>query len=154
MIEIYTDGATSGNGYEGAQGGWAFVILENGYLAWKSSGHIDNATNNICELTAAIYAINRLVFMLKTNQLSFSPVTLYSDSAYIINCYKQKWYEKWEKNGWKNSKKEPVANKELWEQLIPHFKDPAIKFEKVPEHRGVQWNELVDAMAVEAKFNA
>lgn len=76
---------------------------------------------------------------------------VYSDSAYIINCYKQKWYNKWQINDWKNSKKEPVANKELWEQLIPYFDNVMFSFEKVPGHAGHVYNEMVDQMAVQAK---
>lgn len=78
--------------------------------------------------------------------------TIYSDSAYIINCITQKWYKKWQTNGWRNSKKEPVANRELWERLIPYFENPRFSFEKVKGHSGEKdWNDYVDRLAVEAK---
>lgn len=148
---IYTDGATSGNGYEGAQGGWAWILLdENGTIVLKTVGHIDNATNNICELTAVIHACANA---LRTVLLDPNPTfTIYSDSAYIINCYKEKWYKKWQKNGWVNSKKRPVANKELWECLIPYFEDSRFTFEKVKGHSNNEYNNLVDKLAVEAKM--
>ena len=142
---FYTDGATSSNGYENAQGGWAFVVIdENDELVSARSGHIENATNNICELTAIIEACT------EASELN-KPIIIYSDSAYCINCYKQKWYKNWQKNGWLNSKKQPVANKELWEKLIPYFENEDYKFEKVKGHCGNRWNEFVDKLAVAAK---
>lgn len=141
---IYTDGATSGNGYEGAQGGWAWILLdEDNNIIAKGAGHIDNATNNICELTAVIN-----VCSLVSSENEF---TIYSDSAYIINCYKEKWYKKWQANGWVNSKKQPVANKELWEVLIEYFDKPNFHFEKVKGHSTNEYNIIVDDMAVRAK---
>jgi len=149
--KIYTDGATSGNGYEGAQGGWAWILIneEEGIIS-KKVGHLDNTTNNICELTAVIDACrNAWTGMTLDPNPTF---TIYSDSAYIINCYKQKWYKKWQANGWINSKKQLVANKELWEYLIPYFEDPMFSFEKVKGHADDKWNNKVDEMAVQAKF--
>ena len=144
MFTIYTDGATSGNGYEGAQGGWAWIRLdEENNIISKNVGHIDNATNNICELTAVIDACKH-----SNPEMEY---TIYSDSAYVINCCKQKWYKKWQLNGWRNAKKQPVANKELWEQLIPFFNNPNFHFEKVAGHADNEYNNLVDEMAVKAK---
>ena len=149
MYTIYTDGATSGNGYEGAQGGWAWILLdENENIILKGCGHIDNATNNICELTAVIDACRRTDFD--------KEYVVYSDSAYIINCYKDKWYKKWELNGWLTSKRQPVANKELWEELIYYFEKPNFHFMKVKGHADTldqhsKWNNYVDKLAVEAK---
>lgn len=141
---IYTDGATSGNGYEGAQGGWAWILLdEDNNIIVKAAGHIDNATNNICELYAIIHVCNLCS--------PDSDYTIYSDSAYIINCYKEKWYKKWQTNGWINSKRQPVANKELWEELIKYFDKPNFHFEKVKGHSTNEYNVIVDDMAVKAK---
>ena len=148
---IYTDGATSNNGYQDAVGGWAYVIInktEN--IMAQDSGRINEATNNICELTALINAC-------KTADIYKTNFIVYSDSAYAINCYKQKWYKKWQTNGWLNSKKEPVANKDLWEQLIPYFEKNNFTFEKVKGHADnkldphAYWNNYVDRLAVEAK---
>ena len=144
-MKIYTDGATSKNGRDDAIGGWAFVIIdENDKIIYRGKGHAKNVTNNICELMAVIQACRVVEGM----PMLF---TVYSDSAYIVNCYKQKWYRKWINNGWVNSKKEPVANKELWQMLIPFFRDERFNFEKVTGHSGDRYNEMVDRMAVEAK---
>ena len=149
---IYTDGATSDNGYEGAQGGWAWILLdEQERIILKTVGHLDNATNNVCELTAVIDACRYAYH--KMDLTDPNPTfTIYSDSAYIVNCYKEKWYKKWQLNGWKNSKKQPVANKELWEHLIPYFEDSRFTFEKVKGHANNEYNNLVDKLAVEAKM--
>ena len=80
-----------------------------------------------------------------------SPLTIVTDSAYIHNCYSQKWYIKWRQNGWVNSKKEPVANKDLWEQIIPYFDNPNFKFEKTKGHADDTRNNYVDKLAVAAK---
>lgn len=138
---IYTDGATSNNGYDNATGGWGYVIvndIEN--IVSENYGHIEPATNNLCELTALVNACK---------DAAAFPTTfiVYSDSAYAINCYTQKWYKNWLNNGWKNAKKQPVANKELWEQLIPYFENPNFKFVKVKGHAGNKWNEYVDELA-------
>lgn len=146
---IYTDGACSNNGQANARGGAAFVVLDgDGLCCYKDWFHLENATNNICELLAVYEACAWF-----SNYSRFTDtVIVYSDSAYIINCVKQRWYKNWQKNGWRNSKKEPVANRELWEKLIPYFENPRFTFEKVKGHSGEKdWNDYVDSLAVEAK---
>lgn len=147
IYKLYTDGATSKNGYEGAYGGSAWVLIVNDMLIDYCSKAIPNATNNICELTALIDGCQSVLEGLENDDV----VLVFSDSAYCVNCYKQNWWKNWEKNGWKNSKKEPVANKELWQQFIPFFKDTRFKFEKCKGHSGDEWNEYVDKLAVKAK---
>lgn len=86
-MKIYTDGATSGNGYDGAVGGWAYIIVDElDQIILKGEGHVPNATNNICEMMAVIEACT------EATKIS-AGFTVYSDSAYIINCYKDKWYK-------------------------------------------------------------
>lgn len=144
-MRIFTDGATSLNGYEGSRGGWAFVILDNnGKLVEENSGHIEPATNNICELTAIIEAC-------KAAQKYEDQIEVFSDSAYVVNCYNNGWYIKWRANGWINSKKEEVKNRDLWEQLIPFFEDSRYFFSKVKGHSVNYWNNYVDQKAVAAK---
>lgn len=145
-MRIYTDGATSNNGKSDAIGGWAYVIVnDKNEIVCAESGRIENATNNICELTALIKACEMA-------QTFWGFHTVFSDSAYCINCYKQKWYKKWQQNGWVNSHKNPVANKELWEQLIPFFEKYLLfDFEKVEGHSNNFWNNYVDELAVKAK---
>lgn len=145
-MKIYTDGATSKNGSFDAIGGWAYIVVnEVDNIISQNSGQVLHATNNICELLAVINACEDV----KNLNTSF---IIFSDSAYIIKCYKDKWYKKWVVNNWINSKKQPVANKELWERLIPFFEDERYTFEKVKGHSGNKWNELVDKMAVDAKI--
>lgn len=143
---IYTDGATSNNGYQNSSGGWAFAAVneEEDKVIFFSSGHLEDTTNNRCELTAIIQACNYAMPL-------HEEVTIRSDSAYCINCYTQGWFKNWKKNGWKNSSRTSVANKDLWKQLIPFFENPLFSFEKVVGHANNKWNNFVDEKAVEAK---
>lgn len=148
IYEVFTDGATSNNGYENSYGGWAYAIYSDNELIEKNSDHVIPATNNICELTAAIKGCESVLNLLTP----FDRVIVYSDSAYLVNCFKQKWYHKWVINNWVNSKKQPVKNKELWEQLIYFFEVPNFEFEKVKGHADNERNNFVDKLAVEAKM--
>lgn len=144
MIYIYTDGACSGNP---GPGGSAFIVVENEEKIYEWKMPIPEATNNICELIAIIEGC---IWAKKLYPLE--KITIRTDSAYCHNCYTQKWYKNWQKNGWKNSKKEPVANKTLWLQLIPFFENTNFIFEKVKGHTGAKdWNDEVDKLAVEAR---
>lgn len=148
MFEVYTDGATSHNGKANAPGGWAYVILKDGVLIAQDSGGEIGTTNQRMELTAALNACREVEKM-----DAFAQVRIYSDSAYLIRCWQENWWRAWLANGWKNSKKQPVANDDLWTGLIPFFqKVPnGYDFVKVAGHQGVIWNEYVDKMAVRAK---
>ena len=90
VYEIYTDGATSNNGYENSYGGWAWVLVEGDNILLRDSGFIDGATNNICELTAIAEACERVIGEIEDDD----KVIVYSDSAYCVNCYLQKWYKR------------------------------------------------------------
>jgi ribonuclease HI len=147
MYEIFCDGATSGNGKADAPGGWAYVILSDGIPMLSDSGGERGTTNQRMELTAALRACEAIEAI-----DPFATVKLYSDSAYLIRCFKENWWKNWRANGWKNSKKEPVANQDLWEKLIYFFmKAPGYEFVKVKGHAGNEYNEIVDKMAVHAK---
>lgn len=148
---IYCDGSTRNNGYENAVGAWAYVVLnDKEEIIHKDCMSVKGATNQQMELIAAAEAIEYLF----NNELvvPFDTVNVYTDSAYLHNCYTQKWYKSWQMNGWKNSKKQPVANKELWERLIQWFEMPEINFIKTRGHAGVKWNEYVDTMAQSASL--
>ena len=147
MYEIYTDGATSGNGKADAPGGWAYIIIKDGRIVSQNSGAEVGTTNQRMELTAALKACQEIEAL-----DGFATVKLYSDSAYLINCYRQNWWKSWRCNGWRNSKKEPVANQDLWGKLIFFFmKAPGYDFIKIKGHAGNFWNEEVDKLAVRAK---
>lgn len=150
---IYCDGSTRNNGYENAVGAWAYVVLnDKEEIVHQDCMSVKGATNQQMELVAAAEAIEYLF----ENKLvvPFDTVNVYTDSAYLHNCYTQKWYKSWQMNGWKNSKKQPVANKELWERLIQWFEMPEINFIKTRGHAGVKWNEYVDTMAQSASLAA
>lgn len=148
-IKLYCDGAASNNGKEDAIGGWAFAIIKDDELFYYSSRKVDGATNQKMELEAMAMGL----CFVEIFGLGDYLVDIYSDSAYIINCYNQNWWCNWEKNGWLNSKKEPVANRELWELLIPNFKKANYTFNKVKGHNGDKWNEYVDKLAVQARLS-
>ncbi len=119
LVNIYTDGACSGNQNEENSGGWGCVLEFRGREKELFGGEI-NTTNNRMELSALISALEAL----KEPGLK---LRIYSDSSYLVNCFRNRWYEGWQKNGWRNSKKDPVENRELWERLLellaPHSAD-------------------------------
>lgn len=139
-IIIYTDGACSGNQHTNNVGGYGAVLIYNNHRKEIFGGE-KNTTNNRMELKAPIEALK----LIKKNDIS---IEIYTDSAYLCNCMNQKWYVNWQKNGWLNSKKKPVENKELWQELlrlVDEFTD--IKFIKVKGHSGVELNEKADELA-------
>lgn len=147
MIKIYTDGSTSGNGMANARGGYGIVIVHNGEeheIYGRVSG---NATNQICEIWAVIVGINTVLANFTKELKDDRTVEIYSDSAYVINCINDKWYKKWETNGWQNSQRQPVANKPLWEKLIKLLPYADFKFIKVKGHMGNVYNEKADELA-------
>lgn len=109
-ITIACDGACSGNGKEKSPGGWGAILTYKDATKEISGGAADT-TNNIMELTAAIEALA----LITTKD---ADIRILSDSAYVVNCFRQKWYIKWRQNGWQTAKKEPVENRALWETLI------------------------------------
>ena len=156
-MKIYTDGAVSNNGSVNSIGGWAYVIINDDDKIIKSNhGKVNGATNQQMELTAVIKACEENfgnIIQEKNNPFVVIPVQIYCDSAYVVNCFLQNWWTKWEKNGWQNSKKQSISNKNLWERLIPFYKKCSINFIKVKGHTGEdKWNEFVDNLAVQARL--
>ena len=125
-INIYTDGACSGNQNDDNIGGWGCVLEFAGVQKELCGGEV-NTTNNRMELTALIEGLAAL----KEKGLF---INVFSDSSYLVNCFKEKWYEGWIKNGWKNSKKQPVENRELWERLLGLMEGQQLKFFLVKGH--------------------
>lgn len=138
QVEIYTDGACSGNP---GPGGWGAVLIYGEHVREYSGGH-EHTTNQRMELQAAIEALS----LLKEP----CDVTLYSDSAYLVNCFKQGWHLNWVKNGWKNSKGKPVENQELWKQILELMNTHQVTYEKVKGHADNKWNNRCDELAVAA----
>ena len=77
-------------------------------------------------------------------------VGVYSDSAYVVNCFRDKWYERWLRNGWKNAQKKPVENRDLWEALIAEVERHQVTWHKVAGHSGDPLNDRADRLAVAA----
>ena len=132
---VFTDGSCLGNP---GRGGWAWVV-EGGPFA---SGAEESTTNQRMEIRAVLEALRVLD----------GPVTVASDSAYVVNCFQQRWYVGWQKRRWRNSHGQPVANQDLWEQLLALALEPTrtVRFKKVQGQSGDPMNDLVDRLAVEA----
>jgi len=138
-ITIYTDGACSGNP---GPGGWAAVLLSQDKKKEIRGGERDT-TNQRMELQGVIEALRAL-------KVKDWDVTVYSDSAYLVNAFQQKWLDKWQRNGWRNSKKEPVANQDLWQELLRLTSLNQVKIVKVKGHDGELYNERCDELARQA----
>ena len=131
--QVYTDGACSGNP---GPGGWAWVV-PNGPHA---SGADPDTTNQRMELKAVLDAVEHLD----------GPLEVVSDSTYVVNCFRDRWWEGWLRRGWVNSQKKPVANRDLWEPLINLYRQRDVTFTWVKGHAGNKWNDMADRLAVEA----
>lgn len=152
IYKIYCDGAVSNNGYENAIGGWAYVILDDkDTILFEENNFEEYATNNRMELYSCYKGLDKLLTEITLKEED--KIEVYTDSAYLHNCYSQKWYLNWMKNNWLNSKKQPVANKSLWQLIIPFFENEKVDFFKVKGHNNNYWNEYVDSLAVAAKKN-
>ena len=138
VVEIYTDGACSGN--PGA-GGWAAVLLYKGHKK-EVFGAEEQTTNNRMELTAVIKGLK----MLKEPCI----VTVYSDSAYVVNAFLENWIEGWVLKGWKTSGKKPVQNVDLWQELLSLMQIHEVSYVKVKGHEDNELNNRCDKLAVGA----
>ena len=134
-VVMYTDGACSGNP---GPGGWGAILIEAGRERELSGGE-NPTTNQRMELTAPIQGLRALSGRRR--------VDIYSDSAYVINCFRDRWYERWRKNGWLNSQKKPVENRDLWEALIALVEQHDVTWHKVAGHSGDPLNDRADALA-------
>lgn len=135
-ITIYTDGACSGNP---GPGGWGAVMMFKEQIKEIYGGEIET-TNQRMEIRAVIEA-------LKAVKVNDWDITVYSDSAYVVNAFKQNWLGNWQNNGWQNSKKQDVANQDLWKELIQLTNKNRIKLEKIKGHSGDKWNDRCDQLA-------
>lgn len=135
-VEIYTDGACSGNP---GKGGWGAVLVY-GNNEKEISGANADTTNNRMELTAVIEALG--VLKEPCN------VTLTTDSKYVCDAINQQWVYAWKKNGWKKADKKPALNVDLWEKLLSLLEIHNVKFVWVRGHNGHPYNERCDTLAV------
>lgn len=125
-LKIFTDGACAGNQNEENFGGWGAALVYGGHQKEIFGGEADT-TNNRMELTALLRAFEAIV---KDGQ----SIEVYSDSSYLVNCFRSRWYENWRQNGWKTSAKKPVENRDLWESIIPYLEKHQIRFFRVKGH--------------------
>ena len=133
-IVVYTDGACLGNP---GPGGWAWAVPDGAY----ASGAADHTTNQRMEVTAVLEALRALP----------GPLEVVSDSTYVVNCFRDRWWAGWIRRGWTNSAKKPVANRDLWEPLVELYRKRGdVTFQWVKGHSGNRMNDLVDELAVAA----
>ena len=177
-VELWCDGACSGNGRESSAGGWAAVLISGrplqGADADAAAGMLEReikrlsepgavsidlgsgrpvraraiwgdkspATNNRMEMTGLLEGLRALERP--------SHVRAHVDSTYLRKAFDDGWLDRWQRGGWLNSQRKPVANRDLWEELLVARKPHRLEFTQVPGHSGVTLNELVDHLAVEA----
>lgn len=136
IIEIYTDGGCAPT--NPGPGICAYAIVDNNMLLRSESFKFPESTNNIMELTAVIKGLECCIRLYKE-----CDIYLYTDSQYVQKGMTQ-WGEKWRSKNWKNSSGKPVANKELWEQILNLQSQLIITCQWVRGHSGNPWNEFVD----------
>jgi ribonuclease HI len=140
-VTIYTDGSCKGNQYDFATGGYGAVVQATTGRLEFAQGYTDT-TNNRMELRACIAALKALN--------NASAVTLITDSKYVCDAFRQNWIGNWLKNGWKKANKESVANRDLWEELLPLTKIHTITWTWVKGHAGNEGNERANVLACAA----
>jgi ribonuclease HI len=138
-LVVYTDGACSGNP---GPGGWAWAAAPEGVPC--AFGGEARSTNQRMEIMAVLEA-------LRSND---GELTIVSDSTYVVNCFRDSWWVRWEQNGWRNSKRQPVANDDLWKPLVDLYKERRPQFRWVKGHSNDPMNDLVDRLAVAAANSA
>jgi ribonuclease HI len=138
-VIVYTDGACRGNP---GRGGWAWAVPGGPY----ASGADPATTNQRMEIKAALEALRYW-----TTQ-PHADIEVVSDSTYVVNCFKDRWWQGWQRRNWLNSQKKPVANRDLWEPLIELAVAPGahIAWRWVKGHSGDRWNDRVDELATAA----
>ena len=141
-IKVYTDGACSGNP---GPGGWGSIIIRDNKET-EMSGFEANTTNNRMELTGVIQGLTAL-------GETTLPVTIYTDSQYVVNAINQHWIDNWQIKGWINASKKPVANRDLWERIIELNLKYKPTYVWVKGHSTNEYNNRCDALAVQAIQN-
>jgi ribonuclease HI len=146
-VTVYTDGACRGNP---GRGGWAWAVPGGSY----ASGADPATTNQRMEIKAALEALRYWTAQ------GVAEVEVVSDSTYVVNCFKDRWWQGWQRRGWLNSQKKPVANRDLWEPLIELAVGAGsgaggglgtrVTWRWVKGHSGDRWNDRVDELATVA----
>jgi ribonuclease HI len=139
-VVVFTDGACRGNP---GPGGWAWAVAPDGTP--QGSGGERQTTNQRMELRAVLEALRALGAGSEAD-----PIEVVSDSTYVVNCFRDRWWAGWQRNGWRNSKKQPVANADIWKPLVELVVSAPVTFRWVKGHSGDPMNDLVDRLAVAA----
>jgi len=142
-IEIYTDGACSGNP---GPGGWAAIILNDGKEKKRIFGGEKLTTNNRMELTAAIKGLEYSIHLDNERPSMIKKIIIYTDSTYLKNGITV-WVKSWEKNNWKTADKKNVKNIDLWKQLKTLIQSKEVDWRWVKGHSDNQMNNLADRLA-------
>lgn len=143
MIEVYADGSS----YQGI-GSWAFCVVKDDELMVHHFDSFEDATNNRAELLAVINFFETIPLRASDN------VTIISDSAYVINCFLDKWYVRWRQQNWYGSAGK-VKNRDLWERLLSLVESVPypITWKHVRGHQGNKWNDYVDQLCTKCRLN-
>jgi ribonuclease HI len=138
---VYTDGSCLGNP---GPGGWAWAVPGGPY----ASGAEPRTTNQRMEIRAVLEALTTLGAAWPPEQA----IEVVSDSAYVVNCFEQRWWAGWYRRHWRNAAGKPVANRDLWEPLLELVLGSGreVRFRWVRGHSGDHWNEVVDQLATAA----
>ena len=130
VLRIYTDGGCAGNQSNENLGGWGAILefgIGGGNATKELHGGEPNTTNNRMEMTALLEAF-------KAIKKEGQEIQVFSDSSYLMDCFRKKWYANWQQNGWKTSQKKPVENQDLWQALLPYLERHSIDFYRVKGH--------------------
>lgn len=130
---VYTDGACVGNP---GPGGWGWVIPNGSF----QSGACPDTTNQRMELTAALRALREIS----------GPALVVSDSTYLVNCFRDGWWEGWLRRGWRKANRQAVVNRDLWEPLVERYREGGVRFKWVKGHGSDRWNGVADWLAARA----
>lgn len=150
IINIYTDGACSNGKKDKWPGGWGAFVTDNDKEVVLQGG-ADDTTNNEMELIAFREAL-KYTYSVADKE---TKATIFTDSAYIYNCFKDEWYRKWQNNGWKTSAKEEVKHKEIWQSILKYYVNikgvASLEISKVKGHSTDIGNKRADEIAVQMK---
>lgn len=137
-VSLYTDGACSGNP---GKGGWAAILIY-GQHKKEFSGFVPQTTNNRMEMFSIIEGLKQLK--------EKCDVTIYSDSAYVVEAFNKSWIDNWQRNNWKTADKKDVKNKDMWQDLLNELSKHRWSFVKVKGHSDNELNNRCDELAVKA----
>ena len=155
VIHLWTDGSSYNNGEYKGCGGYGYVLLYGDfkdvdhYIEYCGRKYMRTGYGSGRNTTNQQEEIRSVIAGLKQITSPHVPIEVFSDSAYLVNCMNQRWYEKWERNGWKNSQGAPVSNVPLWKELLSIIRDKNLQvtFTKIKGHNGYYYNEMADDLA-------